>query len=396
MADIKKRHRPDCAGTGTCSCPYRLDYRPTGVTGPRKRIEFPTKKAAERFLNETSHKVSRGEYIAPELIPTFASVAEEWMRGKVRHHPASVAGWRVHLRHLAPLDKLRLDRVDVATIERLSAVLLTGLSPKTVGSILTTAAAVFKLALRRGYAIANPAALAARPRRAVVELTGDEEAESDKGLRAIRPDEVLSTDEIGRLLEHAEPGLYRTLFALVASTGLRPEEAYALRWSDLQLGDAPQLFVRRSLSWSRGQGETGHVRPKFFEPKTKAGYRALPLAVALVVALKAWKLKCPASPHELVFPRADGEPLQRSNVLRQGLHPALRRAKLRGGNLKGLRHSYASGLIAAGAPITEVQHRLGHSSPAVTLKVYSHWLKDADTGAAGRFADGFLGKCASA
>jgi integrase len=91
-----------------------------------------------------------------------------------------------------------------------------------------------------------------------------------------------------------------------------------------------------------------------------------------------------------VFCRLDGQPLQRSNVLRQGLYPALRRAGLAGGNVKTLRHSYASGLIAAGAPITDVQHRLGHSNSAVTLKVYSHWFKDADTGAVDRFAEGFL------
>jgi integrase len=44
------------------------------------------------------------------------------------------------------------------------------------------------------------------------------------------------------------------------------------------------------------------------------------------------------------------------------------------------------------ARITEVQHRLGHSNPAVTLKVYSHWFKDADTGAGDRFAQGFFGE----
>jgi integrase len=49
----------------------------------------------------------------------------------------------------------------------------------------------------------------------------------------------------------------------------------------------------------------------------------------------------------------------------------LSRAQLRSANVKTLRHSYASGLIAAGGPITEVQHRLGHLNPAVTLKVYS-------------------------
>jgi integrase len=106
--------------------------------------------------------------------------------------------------------------------------------------------------------------------------------------------------------------------------------------------------------------------------------------------LRTWKLQCPSSLHDLVFCRPDGQPLHRSNVLPQGLYPALRRAKLRSANVKTLRHSYASGLIAAGAPITEVQHRMGHSNPSVTLKVYSHWFKHADTGAADRFAAGFL------
>jgi integrase len=250
---------------------------------------------------------------------------------------------------------------------------------------------VFKLALRRGYATLNPAAIAERPRRTVAEFTADREnQESENGLRAIRSDEVLSADEISLLLDHATPGLYRSLFAMAASTGMRPEELYALRWSDVQLG-AARVDVRRSLSWSRGLDEKGKVRPKFFEPKTVSGYRTLPLPAALVTALKVWKLQCPPSEYDLVFCRVDGQPLHRSNVLRQGLYPALGRAELRRANVKTLRHSYASGLIRAGAPITEVQHRLGHSNPSVTLKVYSHWFHDADTGASDRFTNGFLG-----
>lgn len=117
------------------------------------------------------------------------------------------------------------------------------------------------------------------------------------------------------------------------------------------------------------------MRLTFYEPKTRAGYRDLSLPDELVVILKSWKHQCPASEHDLVFCRTDGQPLRRGKVLGQGLHPALRRAKLRGGNIKTLRHSYASGLIAAGASITEVQHRLGHNSPAITLKVYVTGLR---------------------
>jgi len=391
MALIKRYHQAECVG-GDCDCPWRLDYRPQGLAGPRKRIEFPTKKAAEKHLATTAHKVARGEYISPEKIPTFAKAGEEWLRDKADRHPATVQGWRVHLKHLAKLDNLRLDRIDVAAVERVRDELRANLGATTISAVLTTCAAVFKLAQRRGWAANNPAAIAERPRRAVAELTvADQTDESEKGLRAVRPDEVLSVDEIKKLLDHAAPGLYRTLFATVAATGMRPEEVYALKWTDVLL-DAARISVRRSLSWSRGLEEKGRVRPKFYEPKTRSGYRTLPLPAALVAMLKIWKLQSPHSEHDLVFCRLDGQPLHRSNVLRQGLYPALGRAELRSANVKTLRHSYASGLIAAGAPITEVQHRLGHSNPAVTLKVYSHWFKDADTGAIDRFAKGFLGK----
>ena len=62
-----------------------------------------------------------------------------------------------------------------------------------------------------------------------------------------------------------------------------------LRWSDVQFDDA-RVFVRRSLSWSRGLEEEGRVRPKFYEPKTRSGYRTLPLPAALVAALKSLEI----------------------------------------------------------------------------------------------------------
>ena len=53
----------------------------------------------------------------------------------------------------------------------------------------------------------------------------------------MQADEVLNEGEVVCLLENAEPGLIRTRFALIAATGLRPEEAYALTWGDIGLGD---------------------------------------------------------------------------------------------------------------------------------------------------------------
>ncbi len=53
--------------------------------------------------------------------------------------------------------------------------------------------------------------------------------------------------------------------------------------------------------------------------------------------------------------------------------------------LHDLRHFYASGLIAAGCDVVTVQHALGHSSPSITLNIYSHlWPKAEDRTRSGR------------
>jgi integrase len=77
-------------------------------------------------------------------------------------------------------------------------------------------------------------------------------------------------------------------------------------------------------------------------------------------------------------------------MLQTLFYPALSRAKLRRVTFHTLRHSCASAMIASGAPITEVQHRLGHANPAITLLVYSHFLKHAESDVADRLADALL------
>jgi integrase len=50
----------------------------------------------------------------------------------------------------------------------------------------------------------------------------------------------------------------------------------------------------------------------------------------------------------------------------------VRDRKLPAASFHALRHSHASALIAAGVDIVTVSRRLGHGSPAITLRVYAH------------------------
>jgi integrase len=227
-----------------------------------------------------------------------------------------------------------------------------------------------------------------------VELTGEpDEHERHEGLQAVRPDDVLDLSEIRRLIACARPGLYRTLFATAAATGARSGELFALQWSNVDFGDGKgpgRVFIRRSLSRAKGDEEKARVR--FYPPKTKAGIRTVPIPHEIVTMLKSWKLACPPNKDDLVFAARDGQPIRRSTVFRLGFIPALRAAKLRTVKLHSLRHSFASAMIQAGAPVTEVSHLIGHANSGITLAVYSHWFKDADSGSADRVAAALFGR----
>ena len=80
-----------------------------------------------------------------------------------------------------------------------------------------------------------------------------------------------------------------------------------------------------------------------------------------------------------LFATDDGTPLDESRV-RKAFKAALRQAGL---PLRftphALRHTYATLMLAAGAPLTWASGQLGHSSPQVTLDWYSWALPSGDT-----------------
>lgn len=54
--------------------------------------------------------------------------------------------------------------------------------------------------------------------------------------------------------------------------------------------------------------------------------------------------------------------------------------------LHDLRHVHATLLLLAGVPVHVVAARLGHADPAITLRVYAHVIRSAETAAADIFA----------
>lgn len=116
------------------------------------------------------------------------------------------------------------------------------------------------------------------------------------------------------------------------------------------------------------------------------------MAPELVAELKKWKLACPISDMDLVFPSEAGTPLDATNMLRRQFFQALRRAGLPRIRFHSLRHAYASLLIDQGENPKYIQAQLGHSSINMTMDIYGHLMKTVNQKAASRLGRAIFGK----
>jgi integrase len=247
------------------------------------------------------------------------------------------------------------------------------------------------MAKRRGYIAKNPGEDAERLRGGVVgNALVPSRTPAIEGLVEVAEADVLTAVQTKALLEHAAPGRDRALLMTLAMTGVRIGEATALIWPDIDL-EAGRVHIRRGVSWAKLRGVKGPPEPRFSSPKTERALRTIPLSAPLVAELRRWKLACPPTTNDLVFPAASGHPLGRSAANRDVLKRALKRAKLPAAiTIHSLRHGFATALLSQGTPVTEVSGLLGHSSPAITMRIYAHWLGDTGSASVDRLAESLV------
>src|SRR5262249_43924464 len=173
------------------------------------------------------------------------------------------------------------------------------------------------------------------------------------------------------------------IVVLALSTGARRAEMLALPWGNVDLVGAT-MRIERSLEQTR-------AGVKFKAPKTKNGRRTVALPAIAVEALQAHRRprlelrlalgQGKPDANTLVFSTVDGDATPPNNLSRDWRR-FVKARKLPDVSFHGLRHSHASALIASGIDQLTVARRLGHGSPVVTLRIYSHLFEKTDTLAA--------------
>ena len=250
-----------------------------------------------------------------------------------------------------------------------------GLSKNSVRLIRSTLSVMLSDAVDDGIILVNPALHLGRGHRGRT----DSVTQGDRQ-RTIRP---MSRDQLLAFLAsaHEHSHRYAPLFLLLAHTGLRPGEAFALQWEDLDLTGL-QINVGRALSAGRIETtKTGLARTVDMSERLARTLKRLRVERKQEALEHGW-----AEMPRWVFSTEAGTWLDESKV-RKVFGQLLKKAGLSSFRVYDLRHTFASLLLAQGVPITYVSAQLGHSRPTTTLQWYAHWLP----GARERYVDGLTG-----
>ncbi len=379
MASLHARHSRRCPLAGkwtavdaegcTCTPTYYVISRDGRGKPVRERVGR-NKKQAERAHRKIGTAIDEGSYVPQKNVP-FDVWGPEWIaalerKGTTINGYRSTIGYAVEAFGAKPVRSLTTEDVS-----RFNAHLAEkALSPSTRAKHLRVLGACLNSAVQRDLAARNP--VKALPA-------------AEKPRPQSKESAYFTDDELPRLAAEFTPGVYRTLFLAALKTGMRQGELVALTWGDVDLVGAVAR-VRRTFT-------DGFLH----EPKNHER-RDVDLPPAVVDLLGQWwgELGSPAD-DVLVFPGdGKGGHLVNGTILKRELYPAMERAGvLRLGptgedrTFHSFRHTFARIALEHGADLVWLSRHLGHSSTAVTDKVYGHFSREARKRAMERLAEAF-------
>ncbi len=193
---------------------------------------------------------------------------------------------------------------------------------------------------------------------------------------------ALEPDEVSKIIAIARGTRWENFVDLALMLGARRGELLALTWADVDF-EARRVTVRASLSQTAGATAI---------KSTKSGrVRMIPLTAAAIDAFRRQKVLqnehrladgdfYQADPRRPVFTDEIGVQLT-PKAATNAFARLARKAGIGTTSLHSTRHTAATHLIAGGIDVTTTAAILGHSTPTVTLSIYSHVVEGNESAA---------------
>lgn len=317
--------------------------------------EFPTKAKAERYA---------WEHIVPSLtgeIPrqaTFGGVALRYMETDMPQHKVTADSYRNILENycIPKWGDMELEEVANPPVKIKNWIESLDRAPKSKSHIKNVMRQVFQYAMREGtypLSMTNP-------------LTTFRIKDGSKRQKAPR---TLSVEEFNAFIDHV-PEAYRPMIYTALILGLRREEVWALKWSDVD-------FINDTVSIERTI--IGGI--VYERAKTESSEADLPLNATLKRILLEWRSKSEFNGDDdwlWASPWTGGEmPLYLNAVQRDYIIPASLKVGLGKLGWHAFRHTFRDWL-SEGETELDIQRKLmRHSNVSMTAKYGSKKVSKA-------------------
>ena len=332
-----------------------------------------TRLDAEQERAQMAREIEAKTFSAPNK-QTLSEYVNRWLDevGSLRVAPHTLVSYRqmmaTHV--LSHIGARRLDALTSSEIQTAYArMTAAGSSPRLVRYTHTVLKMALKHAVAQRVIVRNPADHVTLPKQAAAR------AGSLAGLC------VLTGPQVKRLVDATANVPLGPLWNLLLHSGLRPQEAFALQWTDLT---GSKIAIGKALV------NDGHGGVTVGCTKTKSSRRTLTLPPTTLLALKEHRRAQAAAMLEagsdyrrgdLMFANRVGGYLDIAKVRKvwKDTLDSLGMPKLR---LYDTRHTHATLMLLAGVHVKAVSARLGHATVAITLDTYARWLPEMDESAA--------------
>jgi integrase len=347
----------------------RLGSDPATGKPIRRRVEAKTKRETEMKAKALRERHDRGENVLDKA-RTLGVLLDDWIATMERQGLAenTMVSYRgVIKNHLTPhMGATLVPKLRARDIQKVFNELADRFASSTVRSIKTVLVAALDLAIEQNERSDNPAA---RIRVPAVKPT---------------PGRSLSPDEVRAVLLQCEGRRYGLAIQL-ALLGLRRGEIPGLRWEDFD-ELAGTLLIRRQIQrvkkqWVAIPPKDGSARMLSLGPKMTALLRQHRWNMAEERDAMEW----PNSGYIFVSVQTGG--VCPPGTIYNAFKAIAKAAGAEPARLHDCRHTAGTKLLSEGEDIATVAEVLGHASPLVTARVYSHALPHKVAGASRRLED---------
>lgn len=300
----------------------------------------------EKKVQELQYQLRHNVPTVSAEVVTFGEYSQKWLATKEQRSIKTYEMYENVLKHTESLNDTPLDLIRTSDIQLLIS--NNSNHPRTCEQVLLTVRQIFDMAVDDDIITKSPCRNIQLPRH-------------------VKEEKRILTEEEREIVKKAEglSDIQRAYIHILYGTGVRPAEACALTWNDIDF-ENNTITINKALQFTNSRIASVGL------PKTDKSIRTLPVLPFVMASILALKATGVHSPTETILGAEKGV-LRTRSAYRNIFDTAMKKLGLNDVTPYMFRHNFCSMCYFNKVDLKTCQALMGHADTKMVLSVYSHF-----------------------